>query len=73
MLFGGFAPPAARQTSAVFFMYYAPQSFALLIGISKGHVATDTALSLFLLPCAGLVQPVAPKKILIFVVLYKIY
>ena len=34
MLFGGFAPPAARQTSAVFFMYYAPQSFALLIGIS---------------------------------------
>ena len=33
-LFGGFAPPAARQTSAVFFMYYAPQSFALLIGIS---------------------------------------
>jgi hypothetical protein len=33
----------------------------------KGHVATDTALSLFLLPCAGLVQPVAPKKILIFV------
>lgn len=39
----------------------------------KDHVATDTALSLFLLPCAGLVQPVAPKKILIFVVLYKIY
>ena len=34
MLFGGFAPPAARQTSAVFFMYYAPQSFSLLIGIS---------------------------------------
>ena len=30
----------------------------------KGHVATDTALSLFLLPCAGLVQPVAPKKFL---------
>ncbi|SET06584.1 hypothetical protein SAMN04487825_1131, partial [Prevotella sp. kh1p2] len=26
MLFGGFAPPAARQTSAVFFMGYSPRN-----------------------------------------------
>ncbi|MCO6026614.1 hypothetical protein NG821_12345, partial [Prevotella cerevisiae] len=26
-LFGGFAPPAARQTAAVFFMIFAPRCF----------------------------------------------
>ena len=31
MLFGGFAPPAARQTSAVFFIEFSPQTFCTSI------------------------------------------
>ncbi|WP_309253835.1 hypothetical protein, partial [Prevotella brunnea] len=42
MLFGGFAPPAARQTSAVFFIVIAPTEilhFYLELAVSDNYSA----------------------------------